>query len=438
VSRALPCNLEAEQAVLGSLLVQNAAMDAIGATLRAEHFYRKAHGQVFSAIVALLERGIAADFVTVKEELTRRGELEAVGGPVYLAELSTGVPRATNVEYYARIVREKSMLRRLIEASDDVTERAYKAGEDAHEVLSAAEAVFLNISQEAVPGELVMSEVLAFETHAVLDTAHRERRPLTGLSSGFPGLDGYTRGMHKGNLIVLGGRPGEGKSSLALQIGLHVAKKEPVALFSMEMSREEISTRAIAMLGQVDHHFMMLGRLGPDDRQRMDDGAAKYQKRLLGIDDSSALTPMQIRSKARRMKARIGLALVVVDYLQLMQRPKHAKSREEAVAENSRALKVLAGELGVPVLALSQLNRAVESRADKRPTLADLRESGAIEQDANAVLLIYRQPTKSDGAVSEAPPVELIVAKQRNGPSNVTVPLTFRGETTTFAEVEWR
>jgi replicative DNA helicase len=433
----LPHSIDAERAVLGTLLVNPGAVFTVGAFLKAEHFYRDAHRRIYAAQVALAETGTPCDFVTLKNELIRRGDLDAVGGPSYIVGLSEGTPSTTNVEHYAAIVREKANLRDLITTADKVIASAYAARDDAADVLDTAERELLRISEQAISSDLLFADAIVPETMALLEQIAQHRRPVTGLSTGLWSLDNFTRGLHPGNLLVLGGRPGEGKSALALQLALHVAKEHPVAFFSMEMSRDEIMTRALAQTAMVDHHAMMQGALSDGDQRKV--GAARNHVEGLPIafDDTAALTPFQIRSKAKKMQTRRGLGFVVVDYLQLLQRPRNAHSREEAVAENTWALKVLAGELKVPVLALSQLNRNA-AKEGARPTLSDLRESGAVEQHANVVLLIYRPGAKSDGVVTEAPPVELIIGKQRNGPQGVHNDLVYNGPYMRFSEVERR
>lgn len=433
----LPHDLDAERSVLGSILADNSALWEVGALLRPEHFYRVAHGKMYAALVGLAERSVPADEVTLVHELRRVGDLVECGGPLEVSLLQNGVPRHTNVAAYAAIVIEKAGLRDLIVIANRIRLAAYTAGDDAAAVLEQAEQALLGITQDVQAGNLAPVSDLLPATMAAIEQIHLTKRPVSGLPTGFADLDAYTRGLHPGNLIVLGGRPGEGKSAMALQIALRAAQTGPVALFSMEMSGDELMTRALAQVAQIDHHQMMTGRLSPEDRAELAQAQAEIAALPLTVDDTAALTPFAIRAKCRRLQAQKGLSLVVVDYLQLLQRPRHAHSREEAVADNTWALKVLAGELRVPVLALSQLNRS-STKEERRPTLSDLRESGAVEQHANVVLLIYR-PTNAP-AVGGMPSVELLIAKQRNGPQGVTVDLQFRGPSMRFdAPVEtWR
>jgi replicative DNA helicase len=434
--RPQPHSLDAERAVLGAILVEPDALYAVGATLRPDHFFRPSHKRIYAALIAMSEAGLPIEFLTLKNQLQRRGELDEVGGAVYVASLADGTPKSVNIEHYARIVREHATLRDVIVAGSKMVEQAYLASEDSRIVIGEAERTLLDLTHDAQVNDLLFIGRTIPDTMATLE-AIKTGRAVTGQPTGFRQLDEWTRGFHPGNLIVLGGRPGEGKSALALQLAIRVARDVPVAFFSMEMSRDEIQTRALAQEARVNHHAMMQGKLPPDEDARVARARDRLNDLPLAIDDTAALSPFQIRSKARKLQAQHGLGFVVVDYLQLLQRPRTAQSREESVAENTWALKMLAGELKVPVLALSQLNRASQSRDDKRPTLADLRESGAVGQTANVVFLIYKPPAESNGIVTSIPPVELLIAKQRNGPQHVSVDLVFVGEHMRFEERSW-
>lgn len=437
VDRTLPANLDAERSILGAILVDNRALDDLTDTLAPETFYREAHKRLFAAMVRLYTKNEPVEFVTLKAELARVGDLEECGGPAYLASLSEGVPKSTNVRYYARLVKEAASRRRVIELANQLMADAYEAETEAAALVDQAERGLLAISQDAVPGDLVSAEEMVRNIYPVLEELTATRRPVTGLSTGFRELDRYTRGLQPGNLVILGGRPSQGKSTIAIQIALHIAQSLPVAFFSVEMSQQEQVFRVLATLAEVDGHQLQCGQLSMIDQQRLGPALTAFTDRKFWLDDSGTISALQIRSKARRLKARVGLGLIVVDYIQLMTHPRTEarESREQQVAATSRILKHIARELHVPVIALCQLNRAAEQRTDKRPNLSDLRESGSLEQDADLVLLIHRPPVKQAGVVQEIPATELIVAKQRNGPTT-SIDLRFYGEQYRFVEIE--
>jgi replicative DNA helicase len=428
--RMPPHSLDAERAVLGALLVQPDLLDVVRPLLAPVHFFRAAHRTIYDGMLDLHAERIAIDALTLKEMLLKRRKLDEVGGAGYVMGLTDGMPRSTNVEAYARIVREKAALRTVIAAGTQIVARAYEADEDAGAVLQTAEAAFLALSADVVPGDLVTASDLAREAFAVVERLVEARHPITGVSTGLPSLDRLTLGLQDGDLIIIGGRPSQGKTALALQIALHLARVVPVAFFSLEMSRQALELRALSQLAHVDHQALRCGQVSSLDQQRI--GAALDALAGLDwhVDDTSALAPLEVRSKARRLKARHGLGAVVIDYLQLMTGPK-AENRTQEVSALSRSLKGVARDLNVPVVVLSQLSRASEQRADRRPTLADLRDSGAIEQDADLVWLVHR-PVPADGGESQT--VELIVAKQRNGPTG-TVELVWVGPRMAFAEL---
>ena len=435
--RSLPHNLEAERAILGAVLVSPRALDTVADVLPERSFFRKEHQRIYAAMLAMSRRGEAIDHVTLHDELARTGALDDVGGPAYVSGLSDGVPQATNVKYYAKIVARTAVKRSLIFLSARLQELAYEDELDTAELVDTTERGLLEISQEAVTGDLRSADRLVAEIYPVVEALHEQRRAVTGVSTGLSTLDNYTRGLQKGNLILLGGRPGMGKSTLGLQLSLDIARHVPVAFFSVEMSSQEQVFRVLAALGKVDGHLLQCGRLGESDLQRVGQAMTTFSERQFWLDDSGSLSAMQIRSRARRLKARHGLGLIVVDYLQLLTHPK-GDSREERVASTGRLLKQIARELDVPLIALSQLARKSEDRgADRRPQLSDLRESGALEQDADVVLLIHRAPEKHEGVVTDVPPVELIIAKQRNG-ATTSIDLRWMSEQYRFAEVEYR
>lgn len=435
--RQTPVNLEAECSVLGAILAtKGAALDAVADRLADRHFYRDAHQRIYRAMLALYERGEPIDFITLTNELKRRKDLVESGGPGYVASLVDGTPTSTNIGHYARIVKQLATKRDVIDLANRLLVKAGEYGEDPVALLNEAEQGLLSISESAVPGDLASPDEMVRRVLPVLDALGATGRPVTGLSTGLSSIDRYTRGLQPGNLIILAARPSQGKSTLASQIALRVAKELPVAFFSVEMSEQEQMFRALAHLASVDGHQLQCGQLSMVDQQLVGDAITDFLTRRFYLDESGGLSALQIRSKSRRIKAKTGLALIVVDYLQLLEHPR-AESREQGVASTGRMLKRVARELEVPVLALCQLSRAVESRQDNRPKLSDLRESGSLEQDADVVLLIHRPQPKDHGGITEIPPTELIIAKQRNGPT-ASVELRWIGEQYRFAEIENR
>lgn len=435
--RVLPQNLDAERSILGAILATTGrALDTVADVLQPHEFFRKAHEEIFRMMLALYARNEPIDYITLTNALRVLGRLEEVGGPSYISALSDGVPASTNAPYYARIVRETYETRCVIALAHTLLEQAYTQGEPPAALIESAERGLLELSHQACPGDLRSATDMARAILPVLDALWASKEAITGLSTGLADLDYYTHGLQPGTLVILAGRPSTGKSSLALQMALHVATSHPVAFFSVEMSEQEQMFRVLSTLAHVDSHHLQSGRLSLIDQQEVGTALASFPHRRFCLDDSGSLSPVQIRSRARRRKAKGGLALIVVDYLNLLKHDK-ADTREQQIASTTRTLKQIARELHVPMLVLCQLNRKVEERHDKRPTLADLRESGAIEQDADVVLLIHRPPPKSDGAVITTPPAELIIAKQRNGPT-ASVDLVWIGEQYRFGSVEAR
>lgn len=405
-------NLDAERAVLGAILLDPKALDAVGDRLTESAFYRDSHRAIWAAVVRLSQRSVAADLLTVKAELGPK--LDECGGAAYLASLIDGVPLATNVRFYADLLKEAATKRAVVLLAHGLLEAA-GSGLAASELVDEAERRLLALSADATPGEPRSAAELGIAIVPVLDRLHGDGR-IRGVRTGLPTLDALTQGLKPGQLWVLGGRPSEGKSLLAQQIARDVARlHEPVLLVSLEMSDEEQVIRAIAAEAPVDGHRLESGRLTPAEQERAADGIETFKRMSLWIDDGADATVLSIRSKARRLKAQHGLSLLVLDYLQLLRPTSKSSNRQEQVAEMSRALKLLAKELRIPVLALSQLSRATEANGTKRkPRMSDLRESGAIEQDADVVLLIHRP---EPDAASPTPPTELVLAKQRNGPT---------------------
>jgi replicative DNA helicase len=435
--RTLPHNLDAERSVLGAILVQNDAFNLAVQVIDARDFYRDAHRRVFEKMVALNERGSPIDFVTLKEELSRSSELDHVGGPAYIASLSDGVPRATNVEYYARIVKEKSTLRQLITAASKILTNAYEAEQESDLILDDAESAIFAVADERLKAGFVGMHDLVRESFPKIEQLFEQKRLITGVPSGFVDLDAMTRGFQGGDLVILAARPSMGKTSLVLNISQFVATQpgHTVGFFSLEMSKESLFLRLLTSEAQIDSHRLMSGAIGQKDYGRISHALETLSGMQLFIDDTAGIGVLEMRAKARRLKAEHGLSLLVVDYIQLMTGRGRFENRTLELGSISRSLKGLAKELNVPILVLSQLSRGPESRADHRPQLSDLRESGALEQDADLVALIYRDDVyNKDPNNPDAGTAELIVAKQRNGPTG-TVRLAFLREQTRFANL---
>ena len=436
--RTLPHSIEAEQSILGVVLVTHGkALDDLADQVRPEMFFRDSHQRIYRAMLAMYQRNEAIDFVTLHEALAKADTLDEVGGPAYIAALGNGVPVSTNIVFYARILREKAQQRSIIYTANKLLAAAYDQ-DDPATIIDAAERALLDLSAQAAPGDLVSADTMVREIYPVIASITAARRPVTGLATGFVELDRYTRGLQPGDLVLIGGRPSQGKSTIALQIALHVSRTVgPVAFFSLEMSNQAQTFRVLSRLAEVDGHRLQCGQMSALEQQRIGEVMAEFSGLRFWSDDTPALTAFQIRSRVRRLKARLGaLSLVVIDYLQLMSHPK-AERRDLEIGATSFLLKQIARELHVPIVVLCQLSRKVEDRPDKRPTLADLRESGSLEQDADVVLLISKPPVKHNEVVIEVPPTELIIAKQRNGPTT-SIDLRFRGDVYRFDEVEGR
>jgi replicative DNA helicase len=435
--RTLPHNLEAERSVLGAILVHNDAFNLAAEVIDSRDFYRDAHKRIFDKMVALNERNQAIDFVTLKEELGRSGDLDHVGGPAYVASLADGVPRATNVEYYARIVKEKSTLRNLIYAANKIVTNAYGAEQQSDLILDDAESAIFAVAEDRLKAGFVSMNALVKESFPKIEQLFEQKRLITGVPTGFVDLDEMTRGLQGGDLVIVAARPSMGKTSLVLNIAQHVATQteHTVGFFSLEMSKESLFLRLLTSEAQIDSHRLMSGAIGQKDYGRISHALETLSAMRLYIDDTAGIGVLEMRAKARRLKAEHGLSLLIVDYIQLMTGRGRFENRTLELAAISRSLKGLAKELGVPIVVLSQLSRAPESRSDHRPQLSDLRESGALEQDADVVVLIYRDDVyNKDPNNPDAGTAELIVAKQRNGPTG-TVRLAFLREQTRFASL---
>jgi replicative DNA helicase len=436
--RTLPHNLDAERSVLGAILVHNDAFNSAAQIIDSRDFYRDAHRRVFERMVALNERGQAIDFVTLKEELSRAGELDEVGGPAYIASLSDGVPRATNVEYYARIVKEKATLRQLIYAANGILTSAYEADQESDLILDEAESAIFAVAEGRLKAGFVPMSELVKDSFPKIEQLFEQKRLITGVPSGFADLDEMTRGFQRGDLVIVAARPSMGKTSLVLNISQHVAMQpdcSSVGFFSLEMSKEALFIRLLTSEAQIDSHRLLSGAIGHKDYGRLSHALETLNGMRLFIDDTAGIGVLEMRAKARRLQKEHGLSLIVVDYIQLMSGRGRFENRTLELASISRSLKGLAKELNVPIVVLSQLSRAPESRSDHRPQLSDLRESGALEQDADVVVLIYRDDAYNrDPNNPNAGTAELILAKQRNGPTGV-VRLAFLREQTRFANL---
>lgn len=429
-----PQSLEAEQSVLGGLMLDNQRWDQIADKINEHDFYRREHRHIFTAISSLAEENQPADVVTVSEWLEKAGEFESAGGIEYLGSLVNNTPSAANIVAYAEIVRERSVMRRLIAVSTEIASRAYvPEGRTAVDILDEAEKNILEISDiGSRRGGFKHLKTLLTASVDRIDQLYRSNNPLTGVGTGFTDLDGMTSGLQAADLVIIAGRPSMGKTSLAMNIAENAAvgNKTPVAIFSMEMPGEQLAMRMMASLGRINAHRVRTGKLNDDDWPRLTSAVSMLAETPIYIDDSPALTPMELRARARRLHREHGLGLVVIDYLQLMQTGDNSENRATEVSNITRSLKGLAKELNVPVVALSQLNRSLEQRPNKRPVMSDLRESGAIEQDADVIIFIYRDEVYDEDSADKGT-AEIIIGKQRNGPTGA-VRLTFLGEYTRF------
>ena len=435
--RTLPHNLEAERSVLGAILVHNDAFNLAAQIITEKDFFRDAHRRIFDKMIALNERNDAIDFITLKEELARSGDLDDVGGPAYIASLADGVPRATNVEYYARIVKEKSTLRNLIFAANKILANAYEAEQEPDIILDEAESSIFSVADDRIKAGFVPMRDLVKESFPKIELLFEQKRLVTGTPTGFVDLDEMTRGFQPGDLIIIAARPSMGKTSLVLNISQYVAIQPgmTVGFFSLEMSKEALFLRLLTSEAQIDSHRLMSGAIGQKDYGRISHALESLSAMQLFIDDTSNIGVMEMRAKARRLQAEHGLSLLVVDYIQLMSGRGRFENRTLELAAISRSLKGLAKELHVPIVVLSQLSRAAETRSEHRPQLSDLRESGALEQDADLVILIYRDDVyNKDPNNPDAGTAELIIAKQRNGPTGM-VKTAFLREQTRFANL---
>lgn len=436
--RLPPHSVEAEQAVIGGLLLDNAAYDRIASLVHSDDFYRYDHRLIFEHIVRLIDETKPADVVTVFNSMNAVSKAEEVGGLVYLNELTSNTPSAANIVQYAQIVRDRSILRQLITISEEITASAFATkGREVRQILDEAEQKIFAIAEEGARGKQDFQAIKSLLGNVVerIEYLNNEANgdDVTGVPTGFYDLDKQTAGLQPGDLVIVAGRPSMGKTAFSMNIGEHVAVAQqlPVAVFSMEMSATQLAGRVLGSVGHLDQSRLRTGRLDNDDWARLQDALSNLKDVQLHIDDSPALTCSELRSRARRLARKCGqLGLIIVDYIQLMMPTAAGETRATELSEISRGLKALAKELGCPVIALSQLNRSVEQRPNKRPVMSDLRESGAIEQDADLILFIYRDEVYNPDSPNKGL-AEIIIGKQRNGPIG-TVTLTFLGNYTKF------
>lgn len=434
-NRVPPHNLDAEQSVLGAMLESKEAIANVIEILNADDFYKPAHSIIYEVVLALYGKGEPVDAITVADELERREALHEIGGTVYIAGLLEAYPTASSARHYARIVEEHALLRRLVDAGNKVQEIGFSVPEDVDDAIDKAEEIIYNVGEKRLKDDYQHIRPLLTRTMEDVETLYERGESITGLASGFPDLDDMTSGFQPSNLIIVAARPAMGKSSLLNDFALAAAGKQgkPVVIFSLEMSKHELVKRFLASEARVDSQRISKGTLQEQDWTRLSAALGRLAEAPIFIDDSANVTLMEMRAKCRRLKAKHGLGLVIIDYLQLMQSPRKSENRQQEVSEISRGLKIMARDLELPVVCASQLNRGVEFRSDKRPLLGDLRESGSIEQDSDLVMFIYRDEVYHPDTEARGE-AELHVAKHRNGPTG-KVTLAFMNQYTKFASI---
>lgn len=431
-----PQNVEAEQSVLGAILLDNNALTATLELVGKDDFYKDSHRKIFASMEDLFDKSEPIDIITLTDYLKRKNELEAIGGVQYLSSLVSMVPTSANIRYHCKIVREKAMLRGLLRSVTDIASNVYDGQFDAEELMDYAEKTVFDLSDKRIKASFVTLREVIKDSFQMIEQLYDRKETITGVPSGFKGLDELTTGFQKSDLVIIGGRPSMGKTAFSLNIAQHVGVdlQEPVAIFSLEMSKEQLAFRMLCSEAMVDSNKIRKGHINKrDDWHKLTSAASKLAEAPIFIDDSAGMSVLEMRAKARRLKAEHGLSMIIVDYLQLMRGRGNAERREQEISEISRSLKGLAKELHLPVVALSQLNRGVESRTDKKPNLADLRESGAIEQDADVIIFLYRDEVYHKDRNDKKGKAEIIVAKQRNGPTG-EIPLTFLSQCTRFVD----
>jgi len=430
-----PQNLEAEQSVLGGILIENSAINKVTEILDVNDFYRDANRKIFNALIDLSERDEPADLITLTNELRKKDQLDAVGGASYLASLIDSVPTAANIEYYAKIVKEKAILRKLIETSTEIITQSYEDRGDVESFLDDAERAIFEISERRVKPSFYPIKDIVKESFRTIEKLYEKKELITGVPSGFKELDRMTAGFQPSDLIIVAGRPSMGKTAFCLNCAQYAAieKGVPVAFFSLEMSKEQLVIRMLCSEARVEGTRLRTGFLSESDWPRLTLAAGNLSDAPIFIDDTPALSILELRAKSRRLKSEHGLSMIIIDYLQLMKGRMKAESRQQEISEISRSLKALAKELNVPVIAVSQLSRKTEERHGNRPQLSDLRESGAIEQDADVILFLFREEVYNRTEENKGK-AEVIIGKQRNGPTG-KVDLAFLDKFTTFKEL---
>ena len=438
IQKVPPQNIEAEQSVLGAVLLDNFAMNKVMDVVSPDDFYKGTHRRIFSAMLDLNERNEAIDLITLTDYLKAKNELDSVGGASYLSELVNSIPTAANVRQHSKIVHDKAMLRNLISVATDIISQGYEDSGQVEDLLDRAESTIFAITEKKVRPSFVSLKEIMKDSFATIERLAANKGKVTGIPTGFKDLDEKTAGFQPSDLIVIAGRPSMGKTALALGIAQHAAieRHSKTAIFSLEMSTEQLVLRMLCSQARVDAHRVRTGYIGQADWPRLTTAAGQLTEAPIFIDDTPALSVLEMRAKARRLKKEHGLDLIIVDYLQLMRGRGDSETREREISEISRSLKALAKELAVPVVALSQLSRAVETRGgEKRPVLADLRESGAIEQDADVVIFIYRQEVYEPDNKEVKGTAEVNISKQRNGPVGI-VRMQFSSGITRFEDLE--
>ena len=434
--RVPPQNIEAEQSVLGSILIEQSAIAKISDILQPEDFYREAHRMVYRAAMTLFERGEAIDFITVIDTLRREESLERAGGISYITSLANGVPTAANIVFHAKIVQEKSLLRRLIHAATDIATLGYAETEEVERVLDQAEQKILEVATRKIGQDYAPIKEIIFSTLDKIDEMHKAKGGITGLSTGFTNLDKLTGGFQRSDLILIAARPSMGKTAFVLNVAQHMATrdKKAVAIFSLEMPREQLAMRMMCAEGLIDSQRFRTGAMSSEEWKNLVDAADRLSASPMFIDDTAGVNAVELRNKARRISKEHGLDCIIIDYLQLMDGGAHSRidNRQQQISDISRSLKALARELQVPVIALSQLSRGPESRTSRKPMLSDLRESGSLEQDADMVAFLYREDYYNP-ETEKKNLTELIIAKNRNGPTE-TVELYFHKNFTRFTD----